>query len=209
MKSFELQGTARTIAERSSEQSRALKNTRKEGNIPCVLYGNGNEPIHFLVKKEAVQNLIYTPHIYVVNLTIDGKLTNAILKEIQFHPVKDNVLHIDFMAINEEKPIVMQVPVELKGLAAGVKAGGKLFLQMRKLKVKALYNVIPEKIIVDVTSLTMGKAIKVGNLNYEGMELLNPKDAMVCSVKTTRAGKGMDLPEEAAPAAEGETPAAE
>ena len=189
MKSIEVKGTARTIAERSSDQARALKAIRKDNGVPCVLYGGG-ENIHFTVPAEGLRNLVYTPHIYVVDLIIDGKKVNAILKDIQFHPVKDNILHVDFYQIDEAKPIVMEVPVQLEGLAQGVKAGGKLVLQMRKLKVKALYNIIPEKLIVNVSHLGLGKTVKVGELSYEGLELLNAKEAVVCAVKLTRAARG-------------------
>ena len=189
MKSIEIKGTARTIAARSSEQARALKAIRKNNGVPCVLYGGG-ENVHFTVPADGLRNLVYTPHIYVVNLDIDGKQVKAILKDIQFHPVKDTILHVDFYQITEEKPIVMEVPVQLEGLAEGVKAGGKLALQIRKLKVKALFNVIPERLIVNVSHLGLGKTIKVGELNFEGLELLNAKEAVVCAVKLTRAARG-------------------
>ena len=189
MKSIEVKGTARTIAERSSEQTRALKAIRKNNGVPCVLYGGG-ENIHFTVPADGLRNLVYTPHIYVVDLVIDGKKYNAIMKDIQFHPVKDTILHVDFYQIDESKPIVMEVPVKLEGLAEGVKAGGKLALQTRKLKVKALYNLIPERLVVNVTNLGLGKTIKVGDLNFEGLTLLNAKEAVVCAVKLTRAARG-------------------
>ena len=188
MRSIEVKGTARTIAERSSEQARALKEIRNNGGVPCVLYGE--EVVHFTVTNEGLRNLVYTPHIYVVDLVIDGKKVNAILKDIQFHPVKDTILHVDFYQIDEAKPIVMEVPVQLEGLAEGVKAGGKLALQMRKLKVKALYNIIPEKLTINVSHLGLGKTVKVGELSYEGLELLNAKEAVVCAVKLTRAARG-------------------
>ncbi len=190
MKSIEIKGTARTIAERSSEQARALKAIRKNNGVPCVLYGKGVETIHFTVTNDELRNLVYTPHIYVVDLIIDGKKVNAIMKDIQFHPVKDTILHVDFYQIDETNPIVMEVPVQLEGLAEGVKAGGKLSLQMRKLKVKALYNVIPERLVINVSHLGLGKTIKVGELNFEGLEILNAKDAVVCAVKLTRAARG-------------------
>ena len=189
MRTIDVKGTARTIAERSSEQSRALKAIRKNGGVPCVLYG-GEEIVHFTVPNEGLRNLVYTPHIYVVNLDINGKKVNAILKDIQFHPVKDTILHVDFYQINEVKPIVMEVPVRLEGLAEGVKAGGKLALQMRKIKVKALYNVIPERLVINVSNLGLGKTIKVGELSYEGLELITAKEAVVCAVKLTRAARG-------------------
>ena len=190
MKSIEVKGTARTIAEHSSEQSRALKALRKNNCVPCVLYGAGDN-VHFTVTNDEVRNLIYTPHIYIVDLVIDGKKVKAILKDVQFHPVKDTILHIDFFQIDELKPIIMEVPVQLEGLAEGVKAGGKLTLQMRKLKVRALYNVIPEKLTVKVAHLVLGKTVKVGELSYEGLTLLNAKEAVVCAVQLTRAARGL------------------
>ena len=191
MKSIEIQGSLRT--ETGKKSTKAL---RKNDSVPCVLYGlntdeNGNQvATHFSVTVEELRKLVYPPHIYVVDLNIDGKVVNAIMKDIQFHPVTDAILHVDFLQINEDKPIVMEVPVRLEGLAEGVKAGGKLNLQIRKLKVKAFYNVIPERLVVDVTSLGLGKTIKVGELHYEGLELLNAKDAVVCAVKLTRAARG-------------------
>ena len=189
MKSIEVKGTARTIAERSSEQARALKEIRKNGGVPCVLYG-GNEVVHFTVTNEGLRNLVYTPHIYVVDLDIDGKKVNAILKDIQFHPVKDTILHVDFYQIDEAKPIVMEVPVQLEGLAEGVKAGGKLQLQMRKLKVKAVYTEIPERLVINVDHLGLGKTMQVGEIHFEGLEIMNAKNAVVCAVQLTRAARG-------------------
>ena len=191
MKSIEVEGSLRT-----ETGKKATHELRKNDSIPCVLYGsqkdeNGNIiDTHFAVTNEAVRKLVYTPHIYVVDLNIDGKIVNAVMKDIQFHPVTDKILHIDFYQIDESNPIVMEVPVQLEGLAEGVKAGGKLSLQMRKLKVKALYNVIPERLVINVSNLGLGKTIKVGELSYEGLELLNAKDAVVCAVKLTRAARG-------------------
>lgn len=190
MKTIEVKGTARNIAERSSEQARALKAIRKDNGIPCVLYGNGDN-IHFTVSIDSLRHLVYTPHIYSIDLTIDDKKVKAILKDIQFHPVKDNILHVDFQQIDEKKPIVMEVPVQLEGLAEGVKAGGKLTLQMRKIKVKALYNLIPEKLTVNVAHLGLGKSIQVRELSFEGLEILSAKESVVCVVKLTRAARGL------------------
>ena len=191
MKSIEIKGSLRTEIGKKSTHS-----LRKNNGVPCVLYGmqkdENGKPVatHFTVTVDGLRKLVYTPHIYVVDLNIDGKVVNAIMKDIQFHPVTDAILHVDFYQINEENPIVMEVPVQLEGLAEGVKAGGKLALQMRKLKVKALYNVIPERLNIDVTSLALGKTIKVGELSFEGLELLNAKEAVVCAVKLTRAARG-------------------
>ena len=191
MKSIEINGSLRT-----ETGKKATRELRKNDSVPCVLYGinkdeNGNQvATHFTVTNDGLRNLVYTPHIYVVNLNIDGKVVTAIMKDIQFHPVTDKILHVDFLQIDESNPIVMEVPVKLEGLAEGVKAGGKLALQVRKLKVKALYSAIPERLIVDVTNLGLGKTIKVGELSYEGLQILNAKEAVVCAVKLTRAARG-------------------
>ena len=163
--------------------------------IPCNLYGESRGenglPVaeSFAVEAGEVRNLVYSPHIYSVNLTIDGKEHKAIMKELQFHPVTDQLLHIDFYEINETKPIVMEVPIKLNGLAEGVKAGGKLAASVRKLKVKAPYTAIPERLDIDVTALGLGKTIKVGELNFEGLELMTSPSVVVCQVKMTRGAK--------------------
>ncbi|MBR5763854.1 MAG: 50S ribosomal protein L25/general stress protein Ctc [Bacteroidaceae bacterium] len=186
MKSINVAGSLRT--ETGKKGTREL---RKSDMIPCVLYGvekdeNGApKSTAFSVTNAAVRNLIYSPDIFVVNLNIDGKECKAVLKEIQFHPVKDNILHIDFYQVTEDKPIVMEVPIKLNGLAEGVKAGGKLVAQVRKLKVKALYNQIPEKLDIDVTSLALGKSIKVAALSFDGLEIVTSKEVVVCGVKMT------------------------
>ena len=122
--------------------------------------------------------------------TIDGKECKAIMRELQFHPVTDQLTHIDFYEITETKPIVMAVPIKLNGLAEGVKAGGKLALSMKKLKVRAIYTNIPERIIVNVDNIRLGQTLKVGDLHYEGLELVNAKNAVVCAVQLTRAARG-------------------
>ena len=189
MKSISINGSART--EVGKKATNAL---RKEGKVPCCIYGvekdeNGPVTKTFSVTTEALRKLVYTPDIHVVDLTIDGKATKAILKDIQFHPVKDTILHVDFYEITEEKPIVMAVPVKLQGLAEGVRAGGKLVQLQRYLKVKAIYTSIPEFLTVDVTPLALGKSIKVCELSFEGLELVTAKEALVCAVKTTRASQ--------------------
>lgn len=190
MKSINIKGTVRKIAERSSEQARELKAIRKNGGVPCVLYG-GKENVHFTVTSDMLRNLVYTPDIYLVNLDIDGKEVKAIMKDIQFHPVKDTILHVDFLEVFEDKPIVIAVPVQLEGLAEGVKAGGKLTLQTRKLKVRSLYKNVPEKLVVNVSNLGLGKTIQVGALSFDNLELLDPKDNVVAAVKLTRAARGL------------------
>lgn len=189
MKTFQLEGKSREIASRSADQKRALKVMRKEKEIPAVLYG-GEQLIHFTVTQNAVRTLVYTPNIYAVELTIDGVKHMAIMKEIQFQPVTDEIIHIDFLEVNDKKPVVMEVPVVLEGHAEGVKAGGKLTLQMRKLKVKAVYTEIPERLVINVEHLGLGKTMQVGALHFEGLELMNAKNAVVCAVQLTRAARG-------------------
>ena len=188
MKSYELNGSARTIAERSSEQTKVLKAMRRNNMIPCVLYG-GEKNVNFSVNAADVRKLVYSPNIHYVNLNIDGAAYVAIIREIQFHPVKDNILHIDFLEINDQKPIVMEVPLKLEGLAVGVKAGGKMRQLMRTLRVKALYTNIPESLSVDVTDMGLGKARKIADLSYENLELINPKTAAVWMVAAARQSK--------------------
>ena len=183
MQVFELKGEVRT--DLGKKATIAL---RAEGKVPCVLYGGG-ENVHFAVVEKDLQKLLYTPIVYIVNVTVDGKEYRAVMREIQFHPVSDRVLHIDFYQISEEKPVIMEVPVKLQGFAAGVQAGGKLSLIVRKLKVKALPANLPGEIVLDVTHLGLGKSIKVKELAFEGFEIVNAKDVVVAQVKLTRAAR--------------------
>ena len=188
MKSINVKGTARTATGK-----KATRDLRKNGGVPCNLYGeNKNEngesiAMSFATTQEELRKLVYSPDIYSVNLTIDGMECKAVMKELQFHPVTDQLLHVDFYEITEEKPIVMEVPIQMTGLAEGVKAGGKLAASVRKLKVRAPYTAIPEKLIIDVTNLALGKTIKVGELSFEGLELVTSPSVVVCQVKMTRS----------------------
>lgn len=187
MKEFNLKGTARTAGGK-----KAAKQLRATGAIPCNLYGVQKDAegkavaTSFAVDFEAVRKLIYTPDIFTVNLDIDGATCKCVMREIQFHPVKDTILHIDFYQITEDKPIVMAVPVAYTGHAIGVREGGAFQTLVRRLNVKATYDVIPEKLTIDITNLAIGKSIKVGDLSFEGLEIVTPKQALVCSVKATR-----------------------
>ncbi|MCH5238778.1 MAG: 50S ribosomal protein L25 [Muribaculaceae bacterium] len=149
------------------------------------------------VKEEDVRKLIYTPDIFEIDIELNGEKRKAVMKDLQFQPVKDTVLHIDFLEVGPDKPIVMEVPVQIEGHAEGVKAGGKLQLTMRKLKVKAIYDQIPERLVVNVDNLGLGKSIAVGDLHFEGLELINAKNAVVCSVQLTRAARGAQAKAEA------------
>jgi large subunit ribosomal protein L25 len=145
---------------------------------------------HFVVSEKEINKVYYSPNIYLVNINLDGENKTAVVKEVQCHAVKDNVLHVDFYEVTPEKPIVMAVPIAPQGLAEGVRAGGKLVAMVRKLKVKALYTQIPEKLTIDVTNLQLGKSIKAGELSFEGLELVTPKEVVVVTVKMTRAAMG-------------------
>jgi len=184
MKTFELKG-----AVRADLGKKASKAERVSENVPCVLYG-GAANVHFTSTASDLRKLIYSPEVFVVDLEVDGKKCNAIMKALQFHPVTDKVLHIDFLEVTEKKPVIVEIPVKLEGLAEGVKAGGKLALEMRKLKVKGLYTQIPECIVLDVTALGLGKSIQVEAVSVENLEILNAKNAVVCQVKLTRAARG-------------------
>lgn len=190
MKEIEVKGQSR-----SEIGKKYTKILRKEGLVPCNLYGEKKDEkglpvaLAFSCPMTELRKVVYTPHIYVVNLVIDGKSHKAIMKELQFHPTTDQLLHIDFYEINETKPITIGIPVKLNGLAQGVRDGGRINLSIRKINVTAPYQSIPEQLDIDVTNLRLGKSIKVGELNFEGLTLATPAEVVVCSVKTTRASK--------------------
>lgn len=199
---------------RTNLGKKASKFLREEGKIPVVLnggavidlpytaelkpgekvveIGNGKGLIttDLAVTEEAVRKLVYTPDIFAIELDINGAKRMAVLKDLQFHPVKDNILHMDLLEVSENKPVVIEVPVKLEGHAEGVKAGGKLNLSMKKLKVKASYTAIPERLVINVDNLGLGKTMAVGDLHFEGLELVNAKNAVVCGVALTRAARG-------------------
>ena len=190
MKEISVKGQKRTATGK-----KASKELRKEGMIPCNIYGekkgeNGlPEAFAFMAPMTELRKAVYTPHVYVVNLNIDGTEHKAIIKELQFHPTSDALLHADFFEINETKPITVGIPVNITGHAQGVRDGGRLNLSIRKINVTAPYKNIPEKLDIDVTELQLGKAIKVGSLHFEGLEIATPKEVIVCSVKATRASR--------------------
>ena len=190
MKEISVSGQKRTATGK-----KASKLLRKEGMVPCNLYGetkgaNGlPEALAFQASFSELRKAIYTPHVYVVNLTIDGQTHKAIMKELQFHPTTDALLHADFYEVNETKEITVGIPVKLNGLAQGVRDGGRLNLSIRKINVTAPYKQIPEVLDIDVTSLQLGKAIKVGALEFEGLKIATSPEVVVCSVKATRASR--------------------
>ena len=209
MKKYALNAQPRTELGKKS-----VKALRAEGKIPAVINGGtlvelpytgtlkegqklveidakrGLITTDIVVEAEDVRKLIYTPDIFEVDINLKGEEVKAVIKDLQFQPVKDTLLHIDFLQVYPDKPVVMEVPVKIEGHAEGVKAGGKLTLSMRKLKVKALYNEIPERLVINVDNLGLGKSMAVGDLHFEGLELMNAKNAVVCAVQLTRAARG-------------------
>jgi large subunit ribosomal protein L25 len=181
MQSIELQGQLRTAIGKSES-----KLNRVSGSIPCVLYG-GKENIHFTVDEIAFSKVYITPIVYVVNLSIDGKSYKAIIKNIQFHPVTDKVLHVDFYEILDNKPFSIKLPVNIVGVSEGVKQGGKLQVKMRKIKVKGLLKDLPDVLEIDITKLGIGQSIKMESLQFTNLVIEEPKSAVVCSVNLTRS----------------------
>ncbi len=188
---------------RTDTGKKASKLLRKEGLVPCNLYGekkgeNGlPEALAFAIPMAELRKAIYTPYVYVMNITIEGKLHVAIVKELQFHPTTDALLHADFYEVNETKPITVGIPVKLNGLAQGVRDGGRINLSIRKINVTASYKNIPEVLDIDVTNLQLGKSIKVGELSFEGLDIATSPEVVVCSVKATRASRSAAATEEA------------
>lgn len=181
MQTFDIKGTKREVGGK-----KAAKQLRRQGLVPCIVYG-GEKEIAFSVPEVDFRGLIYTPNVYIVNLTIDGETMQVILKDIQFHPVADNILHVDFLQVFPEKPVTIGVPLRIVGHSEGVKAGGKLQVEMRKLNVKGLIANLPDILDVDITTLGLGQVIRVGDLHYDNLEILNAKSAVVAGVKSTRA----------------------
>jgi large subunit ribosomal protein L25 len=177
------------------------KQLRKSDNVPCIIYG-GESNINFYAHRNAFKELIYTPDAHIVHLDIEGKKIKAVLKDIQFHPVSDAILHIDFIEVPDSKPIIINIPIKVVGDSPGVKAGGKLRIKSRNLKVKGLLNDIPEFLVVDISQLKIGHSIKVGDLSYDKIELLDSKTHLILTVATTRGVAKDEI-------AEGEEPAAE
>ena len=183
-----------TGQKRTDLGKKASKLLRKEGMVPCNLYGEAKKDgkpvaLSFASPMSELRKIVYTPHIYVINLIIDGESHTAIMKELQFDPVTDAVIHIDFLEVNDQKPITIGIPVKLVGLAQGVRDGGRMNLSIRKINVTAPYQQIPEHLDIDVTALKIGKSIKVGGLSFEGLDIATSKEVVVCSIKMTRAAQ--------------------
>ncbi len=200
MKTIEIKGSFRNEVGKKS-----TREIRKTGSVPCIIYGK-EKNINFSTQENSFRNLVYTHEAHLVNLDIEGKQFKAVLHDLQFHPVTDRILHADFVQVFDDKPIVMDVPVIITGDSAGVKAGGKLSIKRRTLKIKGLADNLPDHLEVDVTNLNIHHSIKVGDLAFDKIELLDPKIATIVTVTTSRVALKTEeeLAAEAAAATAGE-----
>ena len=183
MQSIQINGTAR-----NTFGKKFAKAARREGKLPCIIYGGGEEKA-FTIDAKELNQLIYTPNSYIIELNIDGVIERAVMREVQYHPVREQVLHVDFYRIQDDKAVAVNVPVRLTGNAEGVKVGGKLALSARKLTVKGLVEFIPDEIVIDVTPLQVGQTIFVGDIQRENLTFLTPATTAVCAVRVTRASR--------------------
>lgn len=185
MKTLEIQAKARPEAGK-----KATKALRREDRIPCNLYGGG-ENVSFSVDAKEIKSIVYTPNSYIVEFVFeDGKKEKAVMREIQFHPVNEEILHIDFYRVTPGKPVAIDVPVELVGASEGVKQGGKLMLSKRNIRISATEENLPDTIQVDITNLNLGGSIFVGDLDSSKYAILTPATTAICAVRMTRAARG-------------------
>jgi len=193
MKSISIKGQ-----ERESVGKVSTKAARNAGLVPCVIYG-GEQSVHFTAEEKVFKSLVYTPNVHTVAVEINGKIIDAILQDIQFDPVSDKILHIDFFQLNADKEITMEVPVKVEGNSKGVMAGGVLRLNQRKLKVRALPANLPDFVVADISDLEMGNKLYVTSLPTDNFKILHPDNTVVAQVRISRAA--MKAAQEAAKAA--------
>ena len=167
--------------------TRTAKALRSEGKVPCVIYSEGKEATHFAIYQADFKNLVYTPNVYKVRINLDGTNHEAILQDIQFHPVSDAILHADFMTVDANKKVIMEVPIRVVGNSPGVRAGGKLVTKINRLRVKGLIADMPDFIDVTIDGLEIGQSAKVRQISIDNLEILDAKENAIVSVKTTRA----------------------
>ena len=183
MKHIELKGQVREAGNKA-----AIKAVRRAGQVPCNIYGLGLENILFTIDAQDLKTITHTPNSYIIDLHLsDGRNGFAVIHEVQYHPVTDEPLHVDFLFVTEDKPVTIEVPVLVTGHAEGVKMGGKLLVSSRKLRVSAMMDKLPDILEVDSTPLKIGKQIVAGDLNYDGVTIVSPKATIICSVRPTRA----------------------
>ncbi|MFV0521013.1 MAG: 50S ribosomal protein L25/general stress protein Ctc [Mangrovibacterium sp.] len=183
MKSVAINGELRAAV--GKKDAKALRAVSK---VPCVLYG-GEEPVHFQADFSEFRKIVYTPNVYLIDLEISGKSYKAIMQDIQWHPVREEILHVDFLQISDDKPVKIEVPVKVEGYAKGMREGGKLKINLRRLRIKAIPASIPDTIKVNINNLELGQAIKVNQVEAENLEILNAKSNPVVTIVITRAAR--------------------
>jgi len=208
--------TIQISAEKRTELGKkSTRDLRKIDHVPCVMYG-GAEVLHFHAHENDFRHLVYTPKAYIVEVNLDGKKHKAVMQELQFHPVTDKLNHIDFVEVFDDRPVTVEVPIELTGAAIGLKDGGKARQRRRVLKVRGLIQHLPDTLDIDISDVGIGDVIKIGDLSYDNLEILDPSRSMIYAVVSSRISKGMEMGEaeleaaeaaEAAEEAEGEAPA--
>ena len=181
MKHLTLNGSLRTVGKKAD-----VKAVRRNEQVPCVLYGAGVENVAFSIDAKDLKALTHTPYSHIVDLDIEGAKHQAILKAIQYHPVTDRALHVDFLALDPKKPVTIDVPIKITGNSIGVRQGGKLNVPTRKLKVCGQIENLPDELPVDITELGLGKQINAGDLKFDGFQIVSPKGTLVCAVRATR-----------------------
>ncbi|MBI3500490.1 MAG: 50S ribosomal protein L25/general stress protein Ctc [Bacteroidetes bacterium] len=193
-------------SQRKSLGKKGTHELRKEGKVPCILYG-GKDVLHFEAIEKDFKPLVYSPDIHLVKLDVAGKKVDAIVKEIQFHPVTDGIMHVDFLEVIADKPVVMDIPVKFNGTAAGVREGGQMLKKLTKIRVKGLISKIPATIELNVESLKIGDYIRIKDIKYDGVTFLHEPTVTIVAVKTTRVVVE-ETPVAAATTATAATPAA-
>lgn len=182
-------------AERRNEMGKkSTRDLRKIDHVPCVMYG-GAEVIHFHAHENDFRHIVYTPSAFIVEIDLDGKKHRAVMKELQFHPVTDKLYHIDFVEVFDDKPVAIEIPIRLVGVAIGLKDGGKPRQRRRVLKVRGLVKNLPDALDVDITNVAIGDVIKIGDLSFDNLEILDPSRSMIFSVVSSRISKGMEMGE--------------
>ena len=181
---------------------KSTRDLRKIDHVPCVMYG-GAEVLHFHAHENDFRHMVYTPNAYIIEVILDGKKHKAVMKDLHFHPVNDKLVHIDFVEVFEDKPVTMEIPIKLTGAAIGLKDGGKARQRRRVIKVRGLVQYLPDTLEIDITNVAIGDVIKVGDLQYDNLEILDPSRSMIYAIVSSRvSAKGMEMGEDEAAAAE-------
>ena len=192
MNSVSLSGSLRENV--GKKDAKAL---RRNGQVPCIIYGNNIEQVKFFTDARSFKKILYTPETLIIDFEINGKVYHTILQDIQYHPVTDDVLHADFLYVNEENPITVTLPVRTQGTCPGVMRGGRMNMNLSKLKVRGYVNDLPDNIMIDVTKLQMNQAIKVKDLDLEKITVLVPANTIVVDVRAPRNAAAEETTEEA------------